>query len=148
MLADAEALTLFLARPTGRAAAGYAQRLLARFGSLPEALGAPRTDLVQVVPPKVALEIELLHDLQGRALIAPLRRRATAGLRCSRRAPARCRAGWPGGAVHGARRHRGAQRAAGGQSHGAEGHEQSEAHGRVPGDGDRAAAQGAAAAAA
>ncbi|MDB5459510.1 MAG: hypothetical protein JWO72_1251, partial [Caulobacteraceae bacterium] len=74
-LADAEALTLFLARPAGRAAAGYARRLLARFGSLPEVLGAPRTDLVQVVPPKVALEIELLHDLQGRALLAPLRRR-------------------------------------------------------------------------
>jgi DNA repair protein RadC len=74
-LAELEALTLFLARPAGRAAAVYAGRLLARFGSLPEALGAPRTDLAQVVPAKVALEIELLHDLHGRALQAPLRQR-------------------------------------------------------------------------
>jgi DNA repair protein RadC len=74
-LAELEALTLFLARPAGRAAAAYARRRLARFGSLPEALGAPRPDLAKVVPPKVALEIELLHDLQGRALIAPLRKR-------------------------------------------------------------------------
>ena len=74
-LSEREALELALARPAGRAAGEYARRLLDRFGSLAEVLGAPRHALLQVVPLKAALELQLLHDLHLRALRAPLRRR-------------------------------------------------------------------------
>lgn len=71
-----EALELLLARAAGRAARGWAERLLARFGSLPEVLGAPESDLRQVAPARLALEIRLVHDLHRRTLEAPLRVRA------------------------------------------------------------------------
>ena len=80
-LATEECLALLLRRGCGRAAPGWAERLLARFGSLPELLGAPEAELRRQAPAAVALDIALLHDLQRRALQAPLRRRAAlAGL--------------------------------------------------------------------
>jgi DNA repair protein RadC len=70
-----EALTLFLLRAAGKATGELARRLLARFGSLPEVLGAPEPELRQVVPPAVARDLRLLHELQLRALREPFRTR-------------------------------------------------------------------------
>jgi DNA repair protein RadC len=74
-LSAAECLALLLRRGAGRAAPGWAERLLARFGSLPELLGASPAALQREAPPALALEIALLHDLQRRTLAAPLRAR-------------------------------------------------------------------------
>jgi DNA repair protein RadC len=72
-LTTTECLTLALRRGTGRAAPGWAERLLARFGSLPDLLGTSVVDLRREAPASLALEIALLHDLQRRTLEAPLR---------------------------------------------------------------------------
>lgn len=74
-LDSAEALELFLARSGARDAASLTAALLARFGSLPEILGAPLPELRQVAPRRIALEIRLFHDLARRMLEEPLRRR-------------------------------------------------------------------------
>jgi DNA repair protein RadC len=78
-LSNEECLALVLRRGAGRAAPGWAERLLGRFGSLPEVLGASMVDLRREAPPALALEIALLHDLQRRALAAPLRARTVLG---------------------------------------------------------------------
>jgi DNA repair protein RadC len=72
-LTDAECLGLALG---GEAGAG-AQRLLSVFGSLPEVLGADAAALRREagVGPRTALHVALLHDLQRRTLLAPLRAR-------------------------------------------------------------------------
>lgn len=70
-LSAEEALSLFLARPAGRAAGLLARRLLARFGSLAEVLGAPRPELALVAGRRAAQEIRLLHELHCRALAEP-----------------------------------------------------------------------------
>lgn len=72
-LTTAECLALLLRRGAGRAAPGWAERLLDRFGSLPEVLGASLAELRREAPPGLALEVALLRDLQRRALEAPLR---------------------------------------------------------------------------
>jgi DNA repair protein RadC len=73
---DAEALLqLVLLRRAGPAAAGFAGRLLARFGSLPEVLGAPEPELAAAAGPRAAREIRLLHVLMVRALREPFRQR-------------------------------------------------------------------------
>ncbi|MGH6964692.1 MAG: JAB domain-containing protein [Phenylobacterium sp.] len=82
-LATVECLALLLRRGAGRAAPGWAERLLERFGSLPELLGASSVDLQREAPPALALQIRLLHDLQRRALEAPLRQRPILGSRSS-----------------------------------------------------------------
>jgi DNA repair protein RadC len=72
-LDTAECLAFALRRGAGRAALGWAERLLAEFGSLPELLGAPPVRLRAAATPAIARDIEVLHDLQLRALKAPLR---------------------------------------------------------------------------
>jgi DNA repair protein RadC len=74
-LSAEEALQLLLSRVARRQARALAQRLLARFGSLPEVMGAPLAELRQVAPASVALELRLLHDLQLRILREPFARR-------------------------------------------------------------------------
>lgn len=78
-LSNAECLALVLRRGAGRAAPGWAERLLARFGSLPEVLGASPADLQREAPPALARELALLHDLQRRTLAAALRVRPVLG---------------------------------------------------------------------
>jgi DNA repair protein RadC len=75
-LDDREALQLMLRRPCRGGPLQLADRLLARFGSLPEVLGAPEAELRQVAPAGVVLEILLLRDLHRRTLITPLQERA------------------------------------------------------------------------
>ncbi|HVI33766.1 RadC family protein [Phenylobacterium sp.] len=72
-LSAEEALTVFLARPAGRAAGVLARRLLDRFGSLPEVLGAPRPEVALLAGRRVAQEVRLIHELQCRALVEPFR---------------------------------------------------------------------------
>jgi DNA repair protein RadC len=72
-LDTAECLGFALRRGAGRAALGWAERLLFEFGSLPDLLGAPRADLVRTATPAIARDLEVLHELQLRALRAPLR---------------------------------------------------------------------------
>ena len=74
-LDDAQALQLALSRVAGARAAELAAALLARFGSLPEVLGAPAPELRQVAPATVAAELRLWGELQARALRAPFRSR-------------------------------------------------------------------------
>lgn len=78
-LSAAESLAFVLRRVAGCAAPELAGRLLDRFGSLPEVMGAPGPELRQVAPARVAAEIQLLHDLQRRTLEAPLRQRDVLG---------------------------------------------------------------------
>lgn len=71
-LTTAECLALAIRRGAGRAAPGWAERLLARFGSLPDLLGASATALAREAPPGVVRDLQVLHDLQRRALLEPL----------------------------------------------------------------------------
>jgi DNA repair protein RadC len=69
----ADCLAFVLRRGSGRAAFGWAERLLAEFGSLPDLLGASGAALRAASTPAIAGEIEVLHELQVRALRAPLK---------------------------------------------------------------------------
>jgi DNA repair protein RadC len=71
-LATPECLALVLRSAAGRAAPGWAACLLQAFGSLPQLLGAPLPDLLRRAPPRVALDLALLHDLQRRTLAEAL----------------------------------------------------------------------------
>jgi DNA repair protein RadC len=72
-LDTAECLAFALRRGAGRAAFGWAERLLAEFGSLPDLLAASGAALRAASTPAIADDIEVLHELQVRALRAPLR---------------------------------------------------------------------------
>jgi DNA repair protein RadC len=72
-LDTAECLAFVLRRGAGRAAFGWAERLLAEFGSLPDLLGGSRVALRAAATPAIARDVEVLHELQLRALAAPLR---------------------------------------------------------------------------
>lgn len=72
-LSAEEALTLFLARAAGPAAAPVAQRLLRRFGSLPEVLGAAGPEVALLAGRRVAADLALLHGLCRRSLVEALR---------------------------------------------------------------------------
>lgn len=78
-LTTAECLALVVRRGGGRASLGWAERLLTRFGSLPELLGAAPLDLRREAPPGVVLDLTAVHDLHRRALAAPLRARPVLG---------------------------------------------------------------------
>lgn len=71
-LTTAECLALAIRRGAGRAAPGWAERLLTRFGSLAEVLGAPPTALAREAPPGVVQDLWVVHDLHRRALLEPL----------------------------------------------------------------------------
>jgi DNA repair protein RadC len=70
-----ECLALILRGVAGPSAPGWARRLLAQFGSLPELLAAPLPDLQRCAPDRLALQIALVLDLHCRTLAASLRRR-------------------------------------------------------------------------
>jgi DNA repair protein RadC len=72
---DTLALVLAHCAPPGADVVGAADALLARFGGIGRVLGAPETDLAQVVGASAAAELGLLHALLVRALSYPLRRR-------------------------------------------------------------------------
>ncbi|WP_334165465.1 JAB domain-containing protein, partial [Phenylobacterium sp.] len=72
-LSTEHALTLMLAASAGRAAGAIARRLLERFGSLAEVLGASGPELALVAGRRAARDLRLLHDLHCRALAEPLR---------------------------------------------------------------------------
>lgn len=74
-LTTPECLAFAIRRGAGRAAPGWAERLLARFGSLPELLGASAIALGREAPPGVVRDLQILHDLQRRALLEPLANR-------------------------------------------------------------------------
>lgn len=74
-LPEAEVLQLLLARVAGARAGETARRLLDRFGSLPEVLGAPLPELRQAAPDAAARELRRLHELMTLALQLPFRRR-------------------------------------------------------------------------
>ncbi|WP_374471708.1 hypothetical protein [Phenylobacterium sp.] len=74
-LTGEEVLRLFLLRGAGPAAGPLARRLLARFGSLPEVLGAPEPELRGAAGARAAREIRLLHELMVRSLREPFRER-------------------------------------------------------------------------
>jgi DNA repair protein RadC len=78
-LTSTEVLALFLARAAPGRSLGLARRLLDRFGSLPEVLGATEGELGQVASPAAALELRLLHELQLLVLREPFRRRSVMG---------------------------------------------------------------------
>ncbi|WP_421937292.1 JAB domain-containing protein [Phenylobacterium sp.] len=71
-LTTAECLALAIRRGAGRAAPGWAERLLTRFGSLPELLGASPSALSREAPPAVVRDLLVVHDLHRRALLEPL----------------------------------------------------------------------------
>lgn len=71
-LDTAECLAFALRRGARRAAFGWAERLLDDFGSLPELLGAPRLAWLRAATPAIARDLAVLHELQVRALRAPL----------------------------------------------------------------------------
>lgn len=71
-LTTPECLALAIRQGAGRAAPGWAERLLARFGSLPELLGASAAALAREAPAGIVRDLQVLHDLQRRALLEPL----------------------------------------------------------------------------
>jgi len=71
-LTTPECLALAIRRGAGRAAPGWAERLLIRFGSLPELLGASAAALAREAPAGVVRDLQVLQDLQRRALLEPL----------------------------------------------------------------------------
>jgi len=71
-LDTAECLALAIRAGAGPRAELWAGRLLARFGSLPEVLGADRPALEREATPQVARAVMVIHDLHRRALRAPL----------------------------------------------------------------------------
>jgi len=72
-LDTAECLGFALRRGAGRAALGWSERLLADFGSLPDLLGADKAELRRAANVAIARDLEILRELQVRALRAPLR---------------------------------------------------------------------------
>ncbi|WP_165842873.1 JAB domain-containing protein [Phenylobacterium deserti] len=70
-----ECLALALRRATGVQAGPLAAALLQRFGSLPEALGAPPSRLAEVAPAPAALEIAVWRELFRKSHEAELRAR-------------------------------------------------------------------------
>ncbi len=71
-LTTAECLALAIRRGAGRAAIGWAERLLTRFGSLPELLGASPSALVREAPQAIVRDLLVVQDLHRRSLLEPL----------------------------------------------------------------------------
>ena len=74
-LNEHETLALFVSRTAPKAGEAFASALLHRFGDLQHVLGAPRTELEQVVPSELAIDLKLLHDTARRLLAFPMMRR-------------------------------------------------------------------------
>jgi DNA repair protein RadC len=70
-----ETLELYISRTRPKDAGRLADVLLGRFGDLLHVLGASVSELTQVVDTPIALDLKLLHDIAGRLLLMPIKRR-------------------------------------------------------------------------
>lgn len=74
-LDEVEALELMLARSMAHGRRTAAESLIARFGSLPQAIGAPLHDIAMLVGDTAALDLKLQHDLACRIASLPFKKR-------------------------------------------------------------------------
>lgn len=73
-LDEVEALELMLARSMAHGRRTAAESLIARFGSLPQAIGAPLHDIAMLVGDTAALDLKLQHDLACRVASFPFKK--------------------------------------------------------------------------